>query len=277
MHVEDDLPKPSKPAPAPEAQDDNALPEAIELEEDKFSDANLTQVIKDYMPLVRHAVNRIAVGSANGGILQYEDMVSCGVQGLIEAYYAFDPNKGAKFSTYALPRIRGSILDAIRATHPLPRSLQKFGSDLEKATSALHVKLGRAPTRDELAELMGIEPRDFMASLRTSNVRVVSLQSLSESAGNGNDEKLWEMADDDPNIDPDSVAEETMVRAKLAEAVDLLPDRERTIVRLYYMKSQSLKSIGEALGISESRASQLRHRAIRRLRMVLSQELQDAA
>ena len=277
MHVEDDLPKPPKATPAPVTPDEDAPPEAIEAQDDKFSDANLTQVIKDYMPLVRHAVNRIAVGSANGGILQYEDMVSCGVQGLIEAYYAFDPNKGAKFSTYALPRIRGSILDAIRATHPLPRSLQKFGSDLEKATSALHVKLGRAPTRDELAELMGIAPRDFMASLRTSNVRVVSLQGLSESASNGNDEKLWEMADDDPNIDPDSVAEETMVRAKLAEAVDLLPDRERTIVRLYYMKSQSLKSIGEALGISESRASQLRHRAIRRLRMVLSQELQDAA
>jgi RNA polymerase sigma factor for flagellar operon FliA len=270
--------KPRATAGVVEDEEEPAVVIAVEEEEDKFSDASLTKVIKDYMPLVRHAVNRIAVGSANGGILQYEDMVSCGVQGLIEAYYAFDPEKGAKFSTYALPRIRGSILDAIRATHPLPRSLQKFGSDLEKATSALHVKLGRAPTRDELAELMGIEPRDFMASLRTSNVRVVSLQGLTESAGNsGNDEKLWEMADDDPNIDPDSVAEETMVRAKLAEAVELLPDRERTIVRLYYMKSQSLKSIGEALGISESRASQLRHRAIRRLRMVLSQELQDAA
>lgn len=293
MYVEDLLPNARNTGRAPRKlharatqpkaatpPDDDAAPTAAAPteEDDKFSDASLTKVIKDYMPLVRHAVNRIAVGSANGGILQYEDMVSCGVQGLIEAYYAFDPNKGAKFSTYALPRIRGSILDAIRATHPLPRSLQKFGSDLEKATSALHVKLGRAPTRDELAELMGIEPRDFMASLRTSNVRVVSLQGLTESAGStGNDEKLWEMADDDPNIDPDSVAEETMVRAKLAEAVELLPDRERTIVRLYYMKSQSLKSIGDALGISESRASQLRHRAIRRLRMVLSQELQDAA
>jgi RNA polymerase sigma factor for flagellar operon FliA len=229
------------------------------------------------MPLVRHAVNRIAVGSANGGILQYEDMISYGVQGLIEAYYAYDPNKGAKFSTYALPRIRGSILDAIRATHPLPRSLQKFGSDLEKATAALHVKLNRAPTRDELAAYMGIEGRDFMASLRTSNLRVVSLQSLSDSASNGNDEKLWEMADDDPAVDPDSVAEEDMVRGMLAEAVELLPERERTIVRLYYMKAQSLKSIGEALGISESRASQLRHRAIRRLRMALVPELQDAA
>jgi RNA polymerase sigma factor FliA len=257
--------------PAPKSK--KAKEEQIDL----FSDAHLTKIIKDYMPLVRHAVNRIAVGSASSGILQYEDMVSYGVQGLIEAWYAFDENKGAKFSTYALPRIRGSILDAIRATHPLPRSLQKFGSDLEKATAALHVTLGRAPTRDELAKQMGVEPQDFMSSLRTSNVRVVSLDSLAETAANGNSEKLYEMADDDPNIDPDSVAEETMVRAKLAEAVDLLPERERVIVRLYYMKSQSLKSIGMALGISESRASQLRHRAIRRLRMVLTQELQDAA
>ena len=242
---------------------------------DPFSDASLTKVIKDYMPLVRHAVNRIAVGSTNGGILQYEDMVSYGVQGLIEAYYAFDPDKGAKFSTYALPRIRGSILDAIRATHPLPRSLQKFGSDMEKATAALHASLDRAPTRDELAQ-HGDRSERLHGSLRTSNVRVVSLDSLADSAGNGSSEKLWEMADES-NIDPDSVAEETMVRAKLVQAVGLLPEREKMIVRLYYMKSQSLKSIGVTLGISESRASQLRHRAIRRLRMVMTQELQDAA
>ncbi len=256
---------------------DDAPALALPADQDLFSDANLTRIIKEYMPLVRHAVNRIAVGSTSAGILQYEDMVSCGVQGLIEAYHAFDPDKGAKFSTYALPRIRGSILDAIRATHPLPRSLQKFGSDLEKATAALHAKLGRAPTRNELAAHMGIAPADFVHSLRTSNLRVISLDSLAETAASGNTEKLWEMADDDPNIDPDSVAEETMVRVKLAEAVELLPDRERVIVRLYYMKSQSLKSIGQALGISESRASQLRHRAIRRLRTALTQELQDAA
>lgn len=267
--------RPTTPAPEPDA--DAAILETIEEPEDLFSEANLTRIVKDYMPLVRHAVNRISVGSANGGILQYEDMVSYGVQGLIEAWYAFDPDKGAKFSTYALPRIRGSILDAIRATHPLPRSLQKFGSDLEKATAALHVKLNRAPTRPEIAEHMGIEVQDFMSSLRTTNLRVISLQGLSDNDASGNDEKLWEMADHDPNIDPDSVAEEDMMRGMLAEAVELLPEREKTIVRLYYMKSQSLKSIGAALGISESRASQLRHRAIRRLRLALEQELQDAA
>jgi RNA polymerase sigma factor for flagellar operon FliA len=237
----------------------------------------LTQIVQEYMPLVRHAVNRIAVGSASAGILQYEDMVSSGVQGLIEAYHSYDPNRGAKFSTYALPRIRGAILDALRSAHPLPRSLQKFASDLERATSELHVKLNRAPTSVEIAEHMGLAPEDFRTALRSSNIRVLSLDNLAETAVNGNQEKLWEMADEDPSIDPDAVAEEAMVRVKLREAVSCLPDRERTIVHLYYMQARSLKSIGKALGISESRASQLRHRAIRRLRTALARELRDAA
>jgi RNA polymerase sigma factor FliA len=240
-------------------------------------EGDLAQIVQDYMPLVRHAVNRIAVGSSSAGILQYEDMLSCGVQGLIEAYHAYDPNRGAKFSTYALPRIRGAILDALRAAHPLPRSLQKFSSDVDRANTALYVQLGRSPTKAELAEQMGLSKKDFLNTLRTSNIHVVSLDGLAETAVNGNTEKLLEMADHDPSIDPDSMCQETMVRRMLREAVEQLPDRERTIVHLYYMQAHSLKSIGQSLGISESRASQLRHRAIRRLRGVLSQELQDAA
>lgn len=238
---------------------------------------DLTQVVQDYMPLVRHAVNRITVGSSGAGILQYEDMISCGVQGLIEAYHSYDPDRGAKFSTYALPRIRGAILDALRAAHPLPRSLQKFSSDVEQASAVLNVRLGRSPTKAELAEQMGLSRRDFLATLRTSSIRVVSLDGLAETAVNGNTEKLWEMADDDPSVDPDSMAQDTMIRRMLREAVEQLPERERTIVHLYYMQAHSLKNIGKALGISESRASQLRHRAIRRLRTTLTEELRDAA
>lgn len=162
----------------------------------------LADVVAEYMPLVRHAANRIAAGSATAGILEYEDMLACGVQGLIEAYQSFDSTKGAKFSTYALPRIRGAILDALRAGH-----------------------------------------------------------------------KVWQMADETRSIDPDAAAEDAMVQHMLREAVSALPDQERTIVQLYYMHSQSLKSIGKALGISESRASQLRHRAIRRLRTALARML----
>ena len=238
---------------------------------------DLTEIVQDYMPLVRHAVNRITVGSSGAGILQYEDMLSYGMQGLIEAYHAFDPTRGAKFSTYALPRIRGAILDALRAAHPLPRSLQKFSSDLDHASAKLYVKLGRTPTRAELAKEMDLSQKDFLSTLRTSSIRVVSLEGLAETAVNGNTEKLMEMADDDRGVDPDSMAQDTMVRQLLHSAVDTLPDREKTIVQLYYMRAHSLKSIGQSLGISESRASQLRHRAIRRLRGALTDELREAA
>lgn len=238
---------------------------------------DLTEIVQDYMPLVRHAVNRITVGSSGAGILQYEDMLSYGMQGLIEAYHAFDPTRGAKFSTYALPRIRGAILDALRAAHPLPRSLQKFSSDLDQASASLYVKLGRTPTRAELAKEMDLSQKDFLSTLRTSSIRVVSLEGLAEIAVNGNTEKLMEMADDDRGVDPDSMAQDTMVRQLLHSAVDTLPDREKTIVQLYYMRAHSLKSIGQSLGISESRASQLRHRAIRRLRGALTDELREAA
>lgn len=237
----------------------------------------LQEVIQDYMPLVRHVVNRVVVGSSGSSILQYEDMVSCGVQGLIEAHHSFDPNKGAKFSTYALPRIRGSILDALRAAHPLPRSLQKFASEIESATSALNNELGRGPTKAEVAERLGLPLSQFLTSLRHCNVKIVSLDNLADVAVNGNRERLCEMADEDPSIDPDRMAEQTMVKTKLQEAVSNLPERERIIVQLYYIESKSLKSIGQALGISESRASQLRQRALRRLRAALMEDMKEAA
>jgi RNA polymerase sigma factor for flagellar operon FliA len=237
----------------------------------------LHDLIHNYMPLVRHVVNRIVVGSSGSSILQYEDMVSCGVQGLIEAHHSFDPNKGAKFSTYALPRIRGAILDALRAAHPLSRSLQKFSSEIESATSNLHNEFGRAPTRAELAERMGIPLPQFLASLSQATVRIVSLDNLADMAVNGNSERLVEMADEDPSIDPDQVAQQTMVKTKLQQAVSNLPERERIIVQLYYIESRSLKTIGRALGISESRASQLRQRALRRLRAALVLDMEEAA
>jgi len=146
------------------------------------------------MPLVRHVVNRLIVAADVSSILQYEDMVSCGVRGLIEAHQSFDPNKGAKFSTYALPRIRGKILDAVRAAQLIPRSLQKFLSEIESTTSNLHNEFGRAPTRAELAERMGIPLPQFLVLLSQANVRIVSLDNLAGMAVNGNSERLVEMA-----------------------------------------------------------------------------------
>ncbi len=237
----------------------------------------LTRMVQDYMPLVRHAVNRVVAGASHSTILQYEDMVSCGVQGLIEAHRSYDPNRGAKFSTYALPRIRGSILDALRAAHPLPRSLQKVSSDIEKASASLYADLGRSPTRIELAERMGLALGDLLTATKTSNIRVLSLEGIADLTVNGSTEKLAEMADDDPGVDPHSVAQQEILRHQLLDAVEELPERERQIIRLYYIESRSLKSIGQAMQISESRASQFRHRAIRRLRSALTGEFLEAA
>jgi RNA polymerase sigma factor for flagellar operon FliA len=248
------------PVPSPDATEDE-----------------LTHMVKEYMPLVRHAVNRIVAGSSQSTILGYEDMVSCGVQGLLEAHRTYDPDRGAKFSTYALPRIRGSILDAQRAAHPLPRSLQKVSSDIEKAVTSLYGDLGRTPTKAEIAERMGITLGDLLAVSQSASIKVLSLESLADMTVNGATEKLTEMADDDPGVDPHTVAQRGLLRGQLLDAIDDLPDREREIIRLYYIESRSLKSIGRAMAISESRASQLRHRAIRRLRTALNSDLVEAA
>lgn len=266
----------------PEQDVDDAELEEIELDELPPRDAEslddeLTRVVKEYMPLVRHAVNRVVSGSSQSSILQYEDMVSCGVQGLLEAHRSYDPNRGAKFSTYALPRIRGSILDALRAAHPLPRSLQKMSSDIEKAVASLYTDLGRTPTKAEVAERLHLPLDELLSASQASSIRVLSLESLADMTVNGATEKLNEMADEDPGIDPHSVTQREILRRELLEAIEDLPDRERDIIRLYYIESRSLKSIGNAMAISESRASQLRHRAIRRLRTALSVELAEAA
>lgn len=240
-------------------------------------DDELTKIVKDYLPLVRHAVNRIVAGSAQTSILQYEDMLSCGIQGLLEAQRTYNPDRGAKFSTYALPRIRGSILDALRAAHPLPRSLQKVSSDIEKASSMLYTELGRTPSRQELADKMGMSLGELISASQASSLRVMSLESLADMTVNGSSEKLTELADTDPTVDPDQAAEQEILRHHLFSAITDLPPREQEIIRLYYIESHSLKSIGAAMDISESRASQLRHRAIRRLRTALVGDLSEAA
>jgi RNA polymerase sigma factor for flagellar operon FliA len=242
-----------------------------------FQEQSLDGIVRDYMPLVRHAVSRLVSGASHNPVLQYEDMVSCGVEGLLEAHRAFDPGRGVKFSTYALPRIRGSILDALRAAHPLPRSVQKMSSDIEKALAALYTELGRTPTKLELANRLKLSLDQLLEAARTTSIRVFSLENLAELSLRGASEKLNELADDDPGIDPGAVAERTLMRRALIKAIHCLPARERAIIRLYYIESRSLKSIGRALAISESRTSQLRHRAIRRLRTALTGGLDAAA
>jgi RNA polymerase sigma factor for flagellar operon FliA len=238
---------------------------------------SLDDAVRAYMPLVRHVVHRLISGAAGAPILDYDDLVSFGMQGLIEAYHGFDPGRGVKFTTFALPRIRGCILDAMRKAHPLPRSLQRLSHRIEDTATCLTTELGRAPTHFELADRLGISPEELSQSAKTIGVKTLSLEKLAEMAANGAVEKLIEVADDDLAGQPEQSIEDHLTRAELGAAIENLPDRERVIIKMYYLRSRSLRSIAGVLGISESRVSQLRHRAVVRLRGALLSGLAKAA
>jgi RNA polymerase sigma factor for flagellar operon FliA len=210
-------------------------------------------------------VRSLVVGASTVTFLDIEDLVSCGVEGMIEAYHAFDPARGVRFSTYALPRIRGSILDALRSAHPLPRSLQELAAANDNATARLYSELGRTPTTAEVAAHLGLPVEKFLSSLRASSISVLSLEKLT----NRDDETaatLAELADDDPGVDPEQVVAESTLRRYVVVAIRRLPERERRIICDYYLRGCSLQSIAKAMAISEGRASQIRDRAVRRIR-----------
>jgi RNA polymerase sigma factor for flagellar operon FliA len=234
---------------------------------------NLDEVVDAYLPLVKYVVGRMSGKITGLGIIDYDDLLSFGVQGLIETYYAYDPSRGTKFSTYAVPRIRGAILDALRAAHPLPRSAQRMAARIDQATSELYNDLGRVPTRDELAERLGLSREQLLEAQARSDIRVLSLEGMTEQAQNRDGERALEVADDDPNLDPEELTERTMMRGRLYESLALLPERERRIIYLYYSESLSLRAIGQEMGLSESRICQLHNRAIERLRAIMKDEL----
>jgi RNA polymerase sigma factor FliA len=233
----------------------------------------LDEVVSAYLPLVKYVVGRMSGKISGLGIIDYDDLLSFGIQGLIETYYAYDPSRGTKFSTYAVPRIRGAILDALRAAHPLPRSAQRMAARIDQATSELYNDLGRVPSRDELAERLGFSKGQLLDALARSDIHVLSLEGMTEQSQNRDGERALEVADDDPNLDPEELTERAMMRGRLYESLSALPERERKIVYLYYSEAMSLRAIGQVMGLSESRICQLHNRAIERLRGIMKEDI----
>lgn len=238
---------------------------------------SLDDVVRDYMPLVRHVVNRLTTGSSPNTILDHEDLLSFGVQGLIEAYHGFDSTRGAKFSTFAVPRIRGAILDAIRAAHPLSRSLQRLSATIDRTTYELTMELGHSPARSQVACRLGMSEFELAQASRMTNVKTLSLEGMAEISDGGILDRLAEMSDGDANVRPEVVIERHLSQREVSAAIESLPARERLVVNLYYIQMQPLKAIAGLLDLSESRVSQLRHRAVRRLQEMLLPHLPEAA
>lgn len=226
--------------------------------------------IRQYAPLVKYVVGRLAIGLP--AILDYEDILSYGTIGLIEAFDRFDNTKGVKFETYAISRIRGSIIDALRALDRLPRSVRQKARKLEQATQALTTSLGREPTDAEVASEMGLTREQHSAVLVDAGWVTISLDGLLDRDDNNEGSSGTELPADPNEEDFTHRLEKRQMLEALAGAVQGLPERELLIVSLYYKDEMTMKEIAQILEISESRVCQLHGRALGRLRGRLARE-----
>lgn len=226
--------------------------------------------IQQYAPLVKYVVGRLAIGLP--AILDYEDILSYGTIGLIEALDRFDDSKGVKFETYAISRIRGAIIDALRALDRLPRSVRQKVKRLDQVTLQLTADLGRDPTEQELAAGMGMTREQYNTMLVDSSWVTVSLDGLLDRDDNNEGGGHSEMPADPNEEDFTKRMEKRQMLDALSGAVKSLPEREWLIVSLYYKDEMTMKEIAQILDISESRVCQLHGRALGRLRGRLARE-----
>ncbi len=228
-----------------------------------------------FAPLVRHVVERIATTLPRN--VDHEDLYSAGVLGLLDAHAKFDAHKGVKFETYAVWRIKGAVLDQLRALDWASRSMRRKARNLDGVTRQLDQRLGRAASDEEVAKEMAMSREDFYRML--DQVRGAVLVSLDE-ARSGDEQEPTTLADHlpDPNgIDLQEKLAEEEDKLLLLHLLDQLPEQERVVVALYYYEHMTLKEIGRALGISESRVSQVHTRAMSRLRLRLQNVTAEAA
>ncbi len=233
-----------------------------------FSDREAA--IRQYAPLVKYVVGRLAIGLP--AILDYEDILSYGTIGLIEALDRYDDSKGVKFETYAISRIRGSIIDALRALDRLPRSVRQKAKKLEQIHVAYALEHGREPTDEEVASAMGLTREQFNQTLVDCSWVTVSLDGLLDRDSSDDGSAPTELPADPNEEDFTQRLEKRQMIDALTGAVKQLPEREWLIVSLYYRDEMTMKEIAQILEISESRVCQLHGRALSRLRARLARE-----
>ena len=231
------------------------------------------RLVVAYSPLVKYVAGKM--GSGLPGHVDDADLISYGLTGLISAIERFDLGREIKFETYAITRIRGAIIDELRSLDWVPRSVRAKARDIERANQKLEARLQRAPTDEEMAAELEITTDDFHeALLQISNSTLVALDELWATNDSGGDQvSLLDTLPDRGAPDPQTVVDQGELRERIAGAIAALPEREKLVVALYYYENLTLREIGEVLGVTESRVSQLHTKAVLRLRSKLAPEL----
>jgi len=258
--------------PIPEPESAVAAPTEIDrlwVEFKRTSDRGLRdRLILHYSPLAKYVAARVAAGLPQS--VDQADLVSYGIFGLIDAIEKFDLDRGYKFETYAIARIKGAILDELRSIDWVPRSVRAKARALEKAFMKLEGVLHRSPTDDELAAEMRVTPEQLQGTL--SQISTLGIVALDESLSVGDRSEAATLGDTIPDRGDGPVAtyEVEEMRHILAMAINTMPEREKIVLTLYYYEGLTLAEIGLVLGVTESRVCQIHTKAVLHLRARLS-------
>ncbi len=230
------------------------------------------RLVVAYSPLVKYVSGRMASGLP--AHVEEADLISYGLGGLISAIERFELEREIKFETYAITRIKGAIIDELRSLDWVPRSVRARARAIERANTKLEHKLQRAPTDEEMAHELEMSVSDFQdALLQISNSTIAALDELwTVSDASGDQVSLLDTLQDPLAPDPAAVMDQTDLKDRIADAIARLPEREKLVVALYYYENLTLREIGEVLGVTESRVSQLHTKAVLRLRGRMSDE-----
>ncbi|MDQ2817924.1 MAG: FliA/WhiG family RNA polymerase sigma factor [Candidatus Eremiobacteraeota bacterium] len=224
------------------------------------------EAIHKYLHLVKYVAGHISTNLPPH--VDINDLINEGILGLIDAIGKYDDARGVKFETYAITRINGSILDALRAMDWVPRAVRQKAREMEKVVAELEAALGRVPEDGEVATALELTVKDYQKwLLRVRSTSVLSLEEIMPNERGHDLSLLDSLKDLAPG--PTHLFESFEVKAGLAQAVDGLPQQERTVISLSYYEGLTLKDIKNVLGVSESRVSQIHAQAVLRLRATL--------
>jgi RNA polymerase sigma factor FliA len=238
------------------------------LREEDDADAR-NQLVLAFAPLVKYVAGKVASGLP--AHVQQEDLVSYGLIGLSAAVDRFDPGREIKFETFALQRIRGAIFDELRSQDWVPRSVRSRAREIEQASQKLEARLQRAPSEEEIAASLEVGVDDLRSDLtKIANSSMIALdEPWSLHDASGDQVSLLETIEDPHAADPAGALDAADRRDEVGEAVAGLPEREKLVIALYYYENLTLREIGEVLGVTESRVSQLHTKAMLSLRGAL--------
>lgn len=226
-------------------------------------------IVRQYMPLVKYVAGKVSTGLPS--CVDYDDLVSFGQMGLLDAVNKFDVARGIKFKTYAVTRIRGAILDELRCLDWVPRSVRQKTKEIETAIATLEARLGRTATDEEIAMDLNISLEEYHQTLqKVAGTSILSLNEVWTTGEEGEAPSIVDTIESPSSLNPDVMTERKATKDAVVKAINELPEKEKYVIVFYYREDATFKEIGLALGVSESRVSQLHSSAMRRLRAKLT-------